>query len=196
MSDMSSATPQQQLLKAFGVVCEEIPEKIGGLQKLTMEIKEEGLSTDLHLLVEKNAPGVLVPDIPVEHKTGADWIWLMKEASNKLMFVQAKRIDPVTLSYPHLDHTVAGSGARQVDLLIDSAANVDAEVSPDGGWAKAYYVFYNWSPLSSADNGVFTLPASVVRTLVDQSKTRLSDLKGSGYWQPLTALAEVFYPKE
>lgn len=59
---------------------------------------------------------------PEEGIVGADWEWWLVSQSLSPglgLRVQAKKIDSVTLDYPHLDYVVKKNKRRQVDSLID-----------------------------------------------------------------------------
>ncbi|SMF62439.1 hypothetical protein SAMN06265365_12216 [Tistlia consotensis] len=191
MSDQPpTQTPTQQLAAALTAASTAVAKLMQTLQLSLGALREEGFTALMVGTVQDQDPDVLVPSFPNEPKTGADLIWIDKASGGKKLFlIQAKRLNPLTLQYDELDHTVGSTGKLQVDLLLETTAGIDEEAQDEGGFAKAYYFFYNFNPLSSADNGIFWLPADVVKTLVSQGKTSLAALKKSSFYQPLSAFA-------
>lgn len=189
MSDQQ--TPTQKLGTALAAASNAVAEMMKNLQLSLGALREEAMTALLVSSVQSDDPDVLVPHFPNEPKTGADLMWFVKGsgAANRVLLIQAKRLDPFTLRYSELAHTVGVSGRLQVDLLVETADGIQEEVASQGGFAKAFYFFYNYSPLSGADSGVFYMPAAVVQTLVEQGKDSLAELKGSGFYQPLANFA-------
>lgn len=189
MSDQNP-TPTQQLSTALGSASTTVADQMQVLQESLGQINEVAFTATMVWVVQKQDPDVLVPSFPNEPQTGADLMWLDKASGGKKLFlIQAKRLNPLTLQYDELGRTVGSTGKLQVDLLIETTAGINAEATQVGGFAKAYYFFYNFNPLNSGDNGIFWLPAGVVQTLVNQGKNSLAALKGTDQYEPLSSFA-------
>jgi hypothetical protein len=118
-----------------------------------------------------------------ESRYGADWEWWLTSNGWFLgLRVQAKKIQPKTLSYPYLNH-LTPTGVRQIDALITQSAAASHLKIP-------IYVFYNfWDcsqyhapwPCTFRKRNIRALGCGIVearalRTIIDQGKNGLKDI--------------------
>jgi hypothetical protein len=103
-----------------------------------------------------------------EAELGADWEWVFYDDNDQAIFafIQAKRLDTDSMSYPHLDHWV--SGEYQVDLLIASAEEY--------GYYPLYVFFNYWPRGVPATDGCMVASAYDIRRLVHEGKKSAADV--------------------
>lgn len=116
--------------------------------ELSLSLGEESI-TDFVLLFlrsrHRNTVFVRKFNRRQERKSGADWEWWFTDGTRWFgMLVQAKRLNPVQLTYDHLFHGGKSNHARQANSIIGSAGAAIPHLYPA-------YCFYNWVPTLSAN---------------------------------------------
>ena len=129
-----------QVVNAFEEIALNTWKLLEKSHSLGMKISEETL-TDLNLLdlADKKLKNIQIRKIskPEESKIGLDWELWVAHTSNRVFryAIQAKKLD-FSLRYTNLWHSVASSGALQIDLL-DEFAEVNNAIP--------LYCFFNFT---------------------------------------------------
>lgn len=176
--------------------------KYGKLTKI--RISEETI-TEINLLeLQIRHPQEIITvtiSKPREAKIGADWEWWLGSRGYWLpLRVQAKKLDPVNLEYPYLDHK--SRYGSQIRLLIDHSLKNNPPMIP-------IYIFYNYWDYKRFDPpwqcpsypkliemlGCGLAEAISVKSIIDQGSTQLNDIANIMFPLELFGLLQGFLQK-
>lgn len=181
MTDYYDVPTDDRVCRAFATVAVQTWRDIADFPAV-----EEGSITDFRILTLKRMCPDEVRVIKFtrweESRNGADWEWWFGSGHHWFgMRIQAKKLDPGTLEYSHLDYSIKRTKEYQVDRLLDDANT--RGLTP-------LYCLYNywrdgsvnlpWRCATFAKKlellGVSVADAVTVRDLVYAGRKRLTDL--------------------